>query len=73
MDFVIGLLLSRRGDSVYDVIWVIVDRYIKMARYIPTTKTVDAANLADLFLHEIVRFFGLSNGIISDRGSVFTS
>jgi hypothetical protein len=36
MDFITGLLLSRRGDSVFDAILVIVDRYTKMARYIPT-------------------------------------
>ena len=44
-----------------------------MAQYIPTTKTVTATELADLFTDNIVRFFGLPLGIVSDRGSVFTS
>lgn len=44
-----------------------------MARYIPTQKTATAAQLADLFIDQIVRFFGLPQGIVSDRGSVFTS
>jgi hypothetical protein len=35
MDFVTGLPVSRRNGVVYDAILVIVDRYTKMARYIP--------------------------------------
>jgi transposase InsO family protein len=73
MDFITGLPLSRRNGVVYDAILVIVDRYTKMARYIPTQKTATSTDLADLFIHEIVRFFGLPHGIVSDRGSVFTS
>ena len=73
MDFVTGLPPSRRDDRVYDAIWVVVDRYTKMARYIPTTKTLTATELADLFTDNIVCFFGLPLGIVSDRGSVFTS
>jgi transposase InsO family protein len=73
MDFITGLPLSRRNGVVYDAILVVVDRYTKMARYIPTQKTATSTDLADLFIHEIVRFFGLPSGIVSDRGSVFTS
>jgi transposase InsO family protein len=73
MDFITGLPLSKRGDSVYDAILVVVDRYTKMARYIPTQKTATATELADLFVEHIVRFFGLPIGIVSDRGSLFTS
>jgi hypothetical protein len=36
MDFITGLPLSWRNGVVYDAILVIVDRYTKMARYIPT-------------------------------------
>lgn len=73
MDFITGLPLSKRDACVYDAILVVVDRYTKMARYIPTQKTATAAQLADLFIDQIVRFFGLPQGIVSDRGSVFTS
>jgi transposase InsO family protein len=73
MDFITGLPPSRRGDGVYDAILVVVDRYTKMARYIPTTKKLDASDLADLFFQEVIRFFGVPDGIVTDRGSVFTS
>ena len=73
MDFITGLPPSRFRGKVYDSILVIIDRYTKMARYIPTTKEVSAPELAELFVHHIIKDFGTPAGITSDRGSVFTS
>ena len=73
MDFITGLPPSRRGDKVYNAICVIVDRYTKMALYLPTVKTITTTELTDLFLNEVVRRFGTPRGIISNRGSIFTS
>ena len=44
-----------------------------MALYLPTVKTITVTKLADLFLNEVVRRFGTPKGIISNRGSIFTS
>jgi hypothetical protein len=73
MDFIIGLPPSRRGDKVYNAIYVIVDCYIKMALYLPIVKTITIAELADLFLNKVVRRFGTPRGIISNYSSIFTS
>jgi len=73
MDFIIGLPPSRRGDKVYNAIYIIVDRYTKMALYLPIVKTITITELADLFLNEVVRRFGAPRGIISNCGSIFTS
>jgi hypothetical protein len=73
MDFITGLPPVRRNGVVYDAIVVVVDRFTKMARYIPTTTTLKAAELADIFVNEIVRFFRFPQGIVLDRGSLFTS
>ena len=73
MDFITGLPPSLVGPSVYDAILVIVDRFTKMAKYLPATKTITAVELAELFFKEIVLKYGMPKGIISDRGSVFTS
>lgn len=73
MDFITDLPPSLHRGLVYDSILVVVDRFTKVAKYIPTTKTCTAASLADLFFDEIVSSYGIPNGIVSDRGSVFTS
>ena len=73
MDFITGLPPSKRRGCIYEAILVIVDRYTKMARYITTTKTVTAVELAELFYEEVICRFGVPKGAVSDRGSVFTS
>lgn len=73
MDFVTGFPPVWHRGEVVDAVWVIVDRLTKMARYVPCSKKTTASDLATLFLHEIVRCYGTPTGIVSDRGSVFTS
>ena len=73
MDFITGLPASKFKSCVYDAILVIVDRYTKMCRYLPVTKEIDAAALAEVFFEEVVLRYGTPAGIVTDRGSVFTS
>ena len=73
MDFITCLPPSKRYGQIYDSILVIVDRYTKMARYIPCTKTINASGLADLFISHIVKDFGVPMGITTDRGPQFAS
>jgi len=73
MDFIVKLPPSKRGDSVSDSILVIVDRYTKMAKYFAVLETITAPQLAELFFDKIVTQYGTLKGIVTDRGSVFTS
>ncbi len=45
---------------------------MKTVYYEPVKITIDAPSLAEVILDVIVRYYGLPNSIISDRGSVFT-
>jgi hypothetical protein len=67
------LPLSRFKGKVYDSILVIVDKYMKIARYILIIKEINAPELAELFILHVVKDFGILSGIMSDKGLVFTS
>ena len=73
MDFITGLPPSIWNRRVVDAILVIVDRFSKWCIFTPVSTTMDAAELATLF-HDIIELsYGPPDGIVSDRGTVFTS
>ena len=70
MDFITGLPRTR---SVYDSIWVIVERLTKVAHFVPVKTTYTSAKLADIYMKRIVCLHGVPKKIVSDRGTQFTS
>lgn len=69
MDHIVNLPKSRG----FDALLVVVDRFTKMAHFIPARTTEKAADLAFQFLDNVVKHHGLPRTIVSDRGTTFTS
>jgi hypothetical protein len=69
MDFITDLPSSRSYDSTF----VIVDRFTKMAHFVPCTKSITREETTQLFIDNIYRYHGLPKDIISDRRTQFVS
>jgi len=68
MDFITELPLSEGCDQ----LWVVIDRFTKMAHFIPLREKT-AADLAAIFTQEVWKHHGLPTDVMSDRDSRFTS
>nr|GEU93848.1 putative reverse transcriptase domain-containing protein [Tanacetum cinerariifolium] len=70
MDFITKLPKTTNG---YDTIWVIVDRLIKSAHFLPMRENDPMEKLMKLYMKEVVTQHGVFVSIISDRDGRFTS
>jgi len=68
MDFITDL----PNAIAYNQCWVIVDRFRKMAHFVPL-KNQKAKKLALAFVREIWRLHGLPKRVVSDRDTVLMS
>ena len=73
MDFITDLPLSKLMGIVFDAILIVVDRYIKFAKYIPSCKDWKAKRLEDTLVKKVWLKCGLPVSLTTDRGSLFTS
>lgn len=68
-----GIPPSKAKGKVYDALLVIIDRYTKFALYIPVTKKLTDADLADIIMNKVVAKYGSLKGIVSDCDARFIS
>ena len=70
MDLITSLPFTSLG---FDALLIVVDRFSKLVTFIPTTTSIDAQGLANLFFQHVVCKYGMPSSIISDRDPRFTS
>lgn len=64
MDFILGLpKTSRHIDSIF----VVDDRFSKIAYFLPCKKALDASFVVNLFFKEVVQLHGVLKSIISNQ------
>ncbi|MBW0551327.1 hypothetical protein O181_091042 [Austropuccinia psidii MF-1] len=69
IDLITKLPLSNNFDSIL----VVVDRFAKMAIFIPAYGTITSLKLAQILISHVFSKQGLPVSIVSDRGSLFVS
>ena len=67
LDFITDLPISHGFDAVL----VVIDRFSKMAHFVPCNKTIASDATAELLLREVFRLHGFPDNIVSDRGPQF--
>ena len=70
LDFITSLPVTSKGN---DSILVIVDCLSKMAHFVATKSTINAAETVELLADRLVRYHGLPRVLISDRDPRFVS
>jgi len=73
MNIIIDLSSCKWDNSVYNAILMIVDCYIKITKYISTSKTLTAVELANIFFKKIICQYDISKEIVLNRDSIFIS
>ena len=68
LDFVTGVPRCKNG---HDMILVVVDRFTKMAHFIPTRKTATAEQCAKLMVENCFKLHGIPKRMVSDNDIEF--
>ena len=72
MNFVTNLSQSKNWNNViYDLIFVVVNRFFKIIYYVFCSKIVFAENLIEIFIREVIKLHNVLTSIINDRNFVF--
>ena len=71
MNFVIDLPSNKRDKIVYNSIFVIIDKYTKIIKYLSIIIKIDVAKLTNMFFKKIILHFNISADIVNDKNFLF--
>jgi len=54
LNFIIDLLSNRRRNGVYNLIFIIINKYIKVIKYFFIIKRINIINFVKLFIDKII-------------------
>ena len=69
INFIMGIAKSKKKN---DSIFVVVDKFSKVAHFIPVKSAYQEIHIVDIFLKDIFRLHGIPKEIISDQDNKFT-
>ncbi|MCO5595972.1 hypothetical protein L7F22_050024 [Adiantum nelumboides] len=70
MDFIFDLPRTPTGN---DGIWTNICRFCKQAHFVPVRKKIKSEHMVKLFMHNIFKYHGMPQSIVSDRDPRMTS
>jgi hypothetical protein len=73
MNFITNFSFNKRSNDVYDFVFVIINRYIKMTFYIFITKKIIAIELTKIIFDHVMLKYDASKNVVSNREFVFTN
>ncbi|CCO36381.1 Retrotransposable element Tf2 155 kDa protein type 2 [Rhizoctonia solani AG-1 IB] len=68
-----NMITDLPKDGQYDCILVMVDSFTKFVVLVPVLKKLKAPKLAEIFLNQVWKQYGLPEKTVSDRGTVFNN
>ena len=71
MNFITDLPPSLNEGTAFNSILIVINRFTKYTKYIVVNKIITAKELTVMFEKHIIIIFESSDGIVSNRGSVF--
>ena len=71
MNFIINLPPSKYKGTIYNTIFIVINRFIKIIKYIFIIIKIDTVQLAEVFYSKIIYRYSIPNSIISNRDFSF--